>query len=203
MNNQEVWRPIDGFEGLYEVSNLGRVRSLDRYVNRNGGIGLLKGRILKPQLVIGGYIQVTLYRNCKPSLFKIHRLVAMTFQDICGQYIKELEVDHKNTVRTDNRAENLHWVTRKENCNNPLTRQHKYNAKKGEKHPLYGKNGKDNSTLIQIVQYDLQDNLLAEFDSLSEAERKTGIHHQNVGACCRGKRKTAGGFKWKFKDINS
>lgn len=199
-NCQEVWKPIDGFEGLYEVSNLGRVKSLDRYVdNGHGSTRLAKGRILKPQLVMGGYLQVVLCKDGKQTIFKVHRLVAKAFQDICGQFIEELDVDHINTIRTDNRAINLRWCTRKENCNNQLSRKHYSDANKGEKNYWYGKSGKSNPASKAIIQFDRQGNFIAEHESLMDAELNLGIHHQSISACCKGKLKSTGGYKWKYK----
>ena len=120
---EEIWRDVEGYEGLYQISSLGRVRGCDRYVSNGNGVRLIKGKILSLQKVNSGYLIVDLYKNDKSIKFLVHRLVGMAFQDICGQYIKELEVDHINTDRTDNRAINLHWVTRTENHLNPITRQ--------------------------------------------------------------------------------
>ena len=110
---EEIWRSIEGYEGLYEVSNLGRVRSLDRYGNTGYGIRLYKGKILSQEKDRGGYLNVVLSKKCIKTTFKVHRLVARAFPDICGEYKKGLVVDHINTVRTDNRAINLKWCTPK------------------------------------------------------------------------------------------
>lgn len=164
---------------------------------------LAKGRVLKPWMHRSGHLLLVLHKDGKKTFFLVHRLVAKAFQDICGQFIEELDVDHINTIRTDNRAINLRWCTRKENCNNPLSKKHYSESKKGEKHPMWGKFGKDNPNSIPIIQYDLQGNFIAEFECLMDVERILGISRVHTSECCRGKRKTAGGFKWKFKDINS
>lgn len=122
MSNIE-WKAVVGYEGLYEVSNDGRVRSLDRQVERvkrNGDkyTNTVKGHELTPYTVGQGYLRVDLYKYGKRTHKKVHRLVAEAFlKKIPG---KE-SIDHKNTDKTDNRVENLHWVTQKENMNNPLT----------------------------------------------------------------------------------
>ena len=103
----EVWRDVKDYEGLYQVSNLGRV------------IGLKSGKIIKPSLV-NGYHRISL---CKQNIVKnvfIHRLVAEAF--VFNPDNKPY-VDHINTNRTDNRVFNLHWVSKKENNNNPLTKK--------------------------------------------------------------------------------
>lgn len=112
---EEIWRPIVGYEGLYEVSSYGRVRSLDRYVKySNGPIHLHKGMILNPEKDKDGYLQVILYNNGKIHQIKIHRLVAQAFipnpQDLP-------QVNHKDEVKTNNSVDNLEWCNAKYNAN--------------------------------------------------------------------------------------
>lgn len=189
---------------MYEVSNLGRVRSLDRYGNTGYGIRLYKGKILSPGKDRGGYLNVVLSKKCIQTTFSVHRLVAMAFQDICGQFIEGLQVDHRNCVRDDNRAINLHWVTRKENNNNPLTLQHYSDANKGknkgEKCYWYGKFGKEHYRSIPIVQYDLQGNFIAEFDCTQEVERKLGICHGMVLRVLKRQRNHTHGYIFRYKE---
>lgn len=113
---KEIWKDIKDFEGIYQVSNLGNVRSLDRKVFNKGNNSWCnkKGRILKPTKDKGGYLYVGLHdkENAKTSSVKIHRLVAFAF---CIGYEYGLEVNHKNGNRQDNRSENLEWVTRSQN----------------------------------------------------------------------------------------
>ena len=203
-NESEEWRSIDGYEGLYEVSNLGRVRSLDRYVSNGKSVRLAKGKTLSLQKVNSGYLIVSLYKNDKSTKFLVHRLVGMAFQDICGEYIEKLEVDHISTDRTDNRVENLHWVTRSENRLNPITRQRVSDAmkgkRKGDKNTCYNKLGGEHPKSIQVVQYNLNGTQIAEFESLVDVERKLGINQTSVCNVAKGRRKTAGGFKWKYKN---
>lgn len=97
----EVWKDIPEYEGLYQVSNLGRVKSLKRKI------------FLKPRLTQRGYVTVVLYRNSVPNSFQIHRLIAFVF---IPNPDNKPQVNHKNGVKTDNRVENLEWVTNYENC---------------------------------------------------------------------------------------
>jgi hypothetical protein len=108
----EIWKPIPNFDGLYEVSNLGNVRSLDKFVNHiNGNKALRKGRLLKQDLSNAGYLRVTLSNNRKLFSFSVHRLVAIAFLDT-----KNLpQVNHKDCIKTNNTLENLEWVTREQN----------------------------------------------------------------------------------------
>lgn len=108
----EVWKDIEGYEGLYQVSNMGNVKS----------VGYGKERVLKFGKNNDGYLRVVLYKEGKGKTHKVHRLVAQAF--IPNPENKE-QIDHLNTIRTDNRVENLRWVTPKENNNNPLTKEHR------------------------------------------------------------------------------
>lgn len=115
-NMDETWRTIDGFSGFYQVSNLGRIRSVDRKIYNKGCCAWqeVKGCILKPTYDKGGYTYVGLHDNSngKTKTFKTHRLVALYFIE---GFEDGLEVNHKNGVRDDNRAENLEWCTRSGN----------------------------------------------------------------------------------------
>ena len=112
---EEIWRPVVGYEGLYEVSSYGRVRSMDRYVKySNGRINLHKGRILSPGKDTNGYLQVILTCNGKHKSIKVHRLIVQAFIPNPDNL---LEVNHKDEDKTNNSVDNLEWCTRKYNIN--------------------------------------------------------------------------------------
>lgn len=108
---KEIWKDIEGYEGKYQVSNLGNVKSIN--YNRTG-----KEKLLRPMKLRNGYLIVRLCVNNKVKAYLTHRLVAQAFIENPGN---RPCLDHINTIRTDNRADNLRWCTYKENNNNPIT----------------------------------------------------------------------------------
>lgn len=196
MNNMlalpyEVWRDVKDYEGLYQVSNLGRVKSLERYVKHyTGSDKLLSERILKQPITNTGYCIVGLCKNGIPAKIKTHRLIAQAF--ISNPENKPY-IDHINTIKTDNRVENLRWVTHKENMNNTLTKKHHK-----ENNPFKDKYGKDNLRARAVLQYDLNGKFIKEWECAMQVQRELGILHNNITKVCKGERKTAGGFIWKY-----
>lgn len=124
---EEIWVPVVGYEGCYEVSNLGRVRGL---YNR------VYGRILSPACSNKGYRYVCLYKNKKSKNIKVYRLVATAF---LPNPLNLPEVDHIDGSRDNDIAINLRWVTHQENINNPITRERFSKAQMGEKNSFYGR----------------------------------------------------------------
>lgn len=109
----EVWKDAVGYEGLYQVSNLGSVRSLDKWIERNKGSYIKKGKLMTPQLEKNGYYVVRLWdKNGKRTTLGIHRLVAMTF---ISNPENKPEVNHKDLDKSNNTVNNLEWSTRSEN----------------------------------------------------------------------------------------
>ena len=199
---KEIWKDIKGYEG-YQVSNLGRVRSLDRIDSNNHP---LKGAILKPYISNSGYLLVGLYKQQKRDRKLLHRLVAEAF---IPNPDNKPEIDHINTDKIDNTVwlnedgsidyekTNLRWTTRKENINNPLTKtKMRINARK----PSKGKYGKKHHRSKPIIQYDKEGNFIKEWECANDVERVLGISNKHIGSVCLGKRKSCGGYIWKYKN---
>jgi len=181
--NKEEWRDIKGYEGRYQVSNIGRVKSLERtFVDKRGYRHHIKERILKPKTDHNGYLQVVLSKRDKQKTFTVHRLVCKAFHE--NSQAKP-EVNHINENKLDNRACNLEWGTAKENSNHGTR-----NAKIGKA------NAKARSK--PIGQYTLDGKLIKVWESALGYQRKLGFNQGNLSAVARGKQKTAYGYVWKF-----
>jgi len=130
----EEWKSVVGYEGLYEVSNTGKIKALERLVVNNGGLQHKHERVLKPNYGKNNHGLVVLCKNGKTKPHLVHRIVAEAF---IPNPENKPNIDHIDTDCTNNCVENLRWCTQKENCNNPLTRLHGSQAKKG--HPYWGR----------------------------------------------------------------
>jgi len=108
----EIWKEIKGYNGVYFVSNLARVKSITHYLKGRIGSGKQNGRILKQQKSNKGYLRVSLSLNKVRFFTGAHRLVALAF---IPNPKNKLQVNHLNGIKTDNRVENLEWATNKEN----------------------------------------------------------------------------------------
>ena len=197
----EIWKNVKNFEGLYQVSNLGRVKSLNYNRTR-------KEKILKNKYDKGGYCQINLWKYGQMKHFLVHRLVAEAFIDNSNN---KPCIDHIDGNRSNNRVENLRWCTYKENSNNPITLQRMSEALKGKNNPNYGKhlseetkrkmseahtNGKHSKPVLQIDKNTGE--VIREFPSTRDVQRQLGFSIGNISQCCNGKRKTCGGFKWRY-----
>ena len=188
----EIWKDIKGYEGLYQVSNLGRIRSLDRIVKSiYNSKRKMSGKILKPN-VIGRYAIITLYDNDgKAKNRTIHRLVAQAFIPNPNNYPI---VNHKDGNRLNNSVENLEWCTQSHN----VKESYRLGIEKPNLTNL-GKFGKLNKKAKKIKQIDTNTNkTINYFYGVTEANRKTGINFRNIHLCLQKKRKSAGGYKWEY-----
>lgn len=194
----EIWKDIVGFEGLYQVSNLGRVKSVERVVNRKGHGMRVRERILKPNLANNGYLIVNLNRNGFVTKY-IHRLIAENFIDNPDP-AQCTCVEHLNACKTDNRIENLRWCSYVMNNNNQITRERMSEGRKGIKPSPFAVLRLVELNSKKVCQLSLSGELIKVWQSPSVASAMLGICTQTIYRCCnhpeRGK--TAGGYKWKY-----
>ena len=174
MNSAKIWKDIEGYEGLYQVSNMGRVRSLDR-INALGR--RLKGRVLADKHNNRGYHTIALWRDGDIEYKFIHRLVAKAFLDNPDNLP---EVNHKDENKENNAVSNLEWCTRKYN-NNYGTRL-----------------GRVAKTLERPIYAITSSGHRYYFGSVNEAARVLGLKRQGITNCLHGRRKHHGGFSFEL-----
>ena len=186
MEEKEIWKDIEGFEGMYQVSNMNRVKSLERTVRNGRGYRTVPERILKPEKNRYGYLQVNLWKDGKMKMYLVHRLVASAFLENPMGYT---EINHKDEDKTNNVVSNLEWCSRSYN-NTYNDRAKKAGKKVAEK------------LSKPVIAIDKRTGLILEFVSSREAEREIGINQGNIVSCCKGKLNSCGGFYWMYKNNN-
>lgn len=176
-NRIEIWKPVVGYEGVYEVSSFGRIRSLDRFRKYKDStpdsLAFVKGKMLKGKIDKDGYIEYALCvgKHKQMKYYRAHRLVAQAFIPNPNNYPI---INHKNEIKDDNRVENLEW------CNN------QYNIEYSRAKP--------------ILQFSKTDEFIKKWKSCAEIERELGLDHSSIQKCCIGKNKSRGGYKWGYAD---
>lgn len=182
----EIWKPVENYEGLYEVSNLGRIKSLERTV-WNKGRGYYKTvpeRILKPSNNGQGYLFVNLCKDGKMKNCRVHRLVGQAFIPNPNNLP---QINHKDENKGNNMVENLEWCSSKYN-NNYGT----HNQRMAEKQRNDPKRSKP------VIAIDKITGLTVKFASIGEASRQLVINQSNIVSCLKGKLKSAGGYTWHY-----
>lgn len=176
----EIWKPVVGFEGLYEVSNMGRVKSLKRLHT--------KERIIAQSLNHKGYARVTLWKENKQRKFSVHRLVAKAF-------IPNLDnlpqVNHKDENKQNNNVWNLEWCTQLEN--------HRYGTVNERISASLTNNPKKSKP---VSAFDDEGNLVNTYPSIYEASRQMGVSASSISSCIKGRNrmKHCCGLVWKFAE---
>lgn len=172
---QEAWKDIEGYEGLYQVSNLGRVKSLDHIIKtkRNKDM-LIKGKIKTITIGKDGYCVVNLQHKDSKKLFKVHRLVAQAF--IPNPHNKT-EVNHIDTNKTNNMVDNLEWVTSEENIQHAI----------------------DNGLIETGIKVVMDDSIV--FDSIKQCAKFVGVDRQEIKRALKGIYKTVHGHTFKILNV--
>ena len=196
----EVWKPVKGYEGLYEVSNLGNVRSVDRYVMNGNCCCFLKGKPKKAYYSSDGHLKVRLYKNNQGKKYFVHRLVAETFIPNPNNLPC---IDHIDRNYLNNSADNLRWCTQKENMNNPLTREHNKNRPKEAKEKMLVTRRKKQSCNCEVpVYYIDEQGKKISFKSMAEAQRQTNVLSSYICLSIKKKRPRLG-RQWYKEEITS
>lgn len=178
--NNEVWKNIRGYEGLYEISNLGRVKSLPRKsYNPNQGWFTIKGRIRKCSYDMDGYKQVILSKDGINKCYKLHRLIALAFISNPNQLP---QINHIDECKTNNNINNLEWCTLLYNINHGtgIERQVKKRSKR-------------------VIKMSIRGEELKTYPSISSV-KEDGYQISNVSLCCNNKQDSHKGYKWRFAD---
>lgn len=183
----EIWKDIEGYEGYYQVSNWGNVRSLD--FRRRGTVSLLRQNKASQ-----GYLIVRLFKNKKWKNCYVHRLVGMAFLENPNCF---KEINHKDENKQNNHVDNLEWCTPKFNTNySRLKHPERYfttiNGKRTTKKTKYSS--------IPINQLSLNGDLIKKWNNIAEIVRTLKFHNTAITECCQMKREKAYGYKWEFAE---
>ena len=180
----EVWKDIEGYEGKYQISNLGNVKRLHRIVKSGAKyttIRVYEEKMLKQSLSKKGYRIISLYSDSGLKNHIVHRLVAQAF---IPNPLKLPQVNHKDENKLNNVVENLEWCTAQYN-NNYGTRNYRNAQAKSQK----------------IIQKDLNGNIIKEWESATEVEKQLGFEASSIRKCCLNKAKTAYKYYWERKVV--
>jgi hypothetical protein len=175
---EEIWKDIPWYEGLYQVSNLGEIKS---FKNNRWGIG--QENILKPQKNTSGYLQIILNKQT----YRVHRLVMLAFI-----WESKLDVNHINWIKTDNRLENLEYCTRSENL------KHSYRVLKRH-HFHKGKFWENSFKAKKILQYSIKWIFIKEWGSMVDIQIKLWLQKSNICRVCKWQRNHTWGFVFRYK----
>lgn len=210
MTQEEIWKPIKGYEDSYEVSNKGRVRTVDRIINVGKYRRHVKSSIRALLTNEDGYLYVRLInKKGQRKRVLIHRALMEAF---VPNPENKPYIDHINTIKTDNNLENLRWVTPKENTNNPITLEHiKEKCSsiecKNKQRETKERHKVANYNPCRVFQYSLDGVFLMEYPSISEAVRSLGLTHRqsvsNIKIAIDNDNRSAYGYLWTSKRVKT
>lgn len=179
----EIWKDILNYEGLYQVSNLGRVKGLKK-LSWNGYSYITKPERILKSSNSKGYKFVRLYKDKVAKNYTIHRLVATAFIENKNNY---KEVNHIDGNKLNNNATNLEWCTKSHNIRHAF----KMGLNKRRK-------GIENEQAKKVIQYDKNMKKIKLWGCISDAQRELKIDHSAIIRCAKHKQNTAGGYKWEY-----
>lgn len=184
-SNNEIWKDIVGYEGLYQISNFGQIKSVDRYYKTGrGGMVFRKGNYIKPKIDKYGYYTLGLYKDGKQKFTTIHRLVALHF---ISNDSNLPQVNHIDENKLNNHVDNLEW------CNA------KYNSNYGNRNKKISSKQKNSIAKSKPITQQTKDGVfIKHYPSIKEAARCLNIGYSEISKCCMNKLKSAGGFMWKY-----
>ena len=194
----EIWKDIKGYEGLYQVSNLGRIKSLDKIIKQRSfknsvATHIYKGKILMPFIQNQGYF----YIGIMGKTFNLHRLVAKAF--IPNPHNLPC-VNHIDGNKQNNCVENLEWCSYSENMRHAVKNGLiNFHTEKKKNSDLINIKKATESCKKKIMQYDTSGNFIKSYKSIIEASRETKSNATHISLCAKGKQKTCGGFKWRYE----
>lgn len=194
MKETEIWKDIPEYEGLYQVSNWGRVKSLNyKHSGKEG--------ILKPDKKKNGYLYVNFLKNGEVKNFYIHKLVCLTFLE---NPLNLPQVNHKDENKENNFVDNLEWVSPKENINYGTANERRSKSHKGKKLLEETKRKLSEANkgkgVKPILQFTLEGIFIREWDSVTTASKELNISKGNITLCCQGKRNKCSGYIWRYKE---
>lgn len=185
----EIWKSIKGYEGYYEISNFGKIRSVNRIIiDKNGRKIKLKGKIETPKICGSGYYY---FRLCKNGIYESKRINILVAEAFIPNHYNLPCVNHKDENKLNNSVDNLEWCDKS------------YNALYGNtRNKIQETKNKNNSRGCQIPveQYTLNGEFITYFISPIEAQKATGVQHSNILKVCKNERKQAGGYLWKYSN---
>lgn len=192
----EIWKDIQGYEGLYQVSNMGRIKSLPRIVERNGQKMRLKATVLRPQKCTNGYLFVCLSNRGEVKQFLIHRLVANAFIPNGNG-----EINHIDENKANNALYNLEWLSHSENIRHGtcIERSKRNHNQRGCNNPMYGRTGSKSPQAKRIIQCDMDGKPIASYDSIIEAAQAMERNAQSISNALKGRTKHCKHFIWKYE----
>ena len=203
---EEIWKNIPNYEGLYQISDCGRIKTLEKLVKsglKNNSFVKRKERIIKNQINKLGYHHVTLYKNGIGQNFNVHKLVAESFIDKnTFKYmpnenknsidLNKLVINHKDENPSNNHVENLEWCTQA------------YNINYGHRNEKVAKNMVEhNRYATPVIQYTLDGYIIKKWRSLKEIEKTIGYSRNSIALCCKGKYKKSHGYIWRYYETDN